>query len=75
MYAVVVSNLKTQTTETQTGTKESMWRAYDNEIKAAKRLGWMLLGVKDSISMTKMMHRWVNTEGQTVEIAIGVLEQ
>lgn len=74
MYAVVVSNLKTQTTETQTGTKESMWQAYKAEIDAAKRLGWMLLGVKDSIDMVKMMHRWVNTDGQTVEIAIGVLE-
>ena len=75
MYAVAVSNLNTKIVETQTGTKEQMWRVYSDEINAAKRLGWMLLGVKDSISMTKMMHRWVNTDGQTVEIAIGVVEQ
>lgn len=75
MYAVAVSNLNTKIVETQTGTKEQMWQVYSEEINAAKRLGWMLLGVKDSISMTKMMHRWVNSDGQTVEIAIGVMEQ
>lgn len=39
MYAVAVSNLSTKITETQTGTKESMWQAYKAEIDAAKRLG------------------------------------
>lgn len=75
MYAVIVENQKTQVTETQTGTYTEMNAALWNEVEAAKRLGWMLMGVKSSEwDFTKVKTTWVNNDGQTVVIALGLLE-
>jgi len=76
MYAVAVVNKTTKISETQTGTYDAMSLAFWNEVEAAKRLGWFLLGVvANEFDLAKIRQTWVNTDGQTVVIAMGKLEE
>ncbi len=76
MYALAVVNKTTKISETQTGSYEMINQAFWNEVEAAKRLGWFLLGVvANEFDLAKIRQTWVNTDGQTVVIAMGRLEE
>lgn len=75
MYGVAVTNMHHQTTDSQKGTKAEMKKAYQGELAAAKRLGWKRIKVQHNpFGLDRIAQIWENTAGETVVIAIGVIE-